>query len=362
MKQRLLKIALAVLIVFGFYWLINILYVYPAYETKNPLTPALVNLQLFTIPSGKDTVLVGKEGTIINVGKSSFIDDHGEPMKGKINVYLRECCSPEDIVLSGLTTTSNGNLLETGGMIYIMARQGKTQLRVNNSCKLGVVIPAGRYYKREMKRYSGVLNKSKGSVNWVKPAKLLNDMITVFKQNKEWDQDVLSLTEAVKKGIVDSTTIAVRSHNKFYTDVVNGNYNSYLPENKMVYIFETRKLGWINMDRLMKMTKTEKVNLTVRTESQYSSSRVFVKLILPGLGIYLHGCILDDGRFVFGENCDNKVYLPVGVKGYLLATSYHERTPYFSLVKLKITKSQSFNMRMKKTTEKQLVKIIKDKF
>lgn len=73
------------------------------------------------IDNTKDTLIFGSKGTALFFEKESFQLPDGTPPKGKISIFLKECYSNSDIVRENLTTTANGKLLETRGMIDITA-------------------------------------------------------------------------------------------------------------------------------------------------------------------------------------------------------------------------------------------------
>lgn len=361
MKQWVFKIVLGILILAGLYWLIIILYIDPAYGNRNPLHPGLITLQQFSINPGRDTLIRGKEGTLIRIERNSFNDCSGKPLKGKVTIFLSEFYTPGDIVLSGLTTTSNGDILETGGMIWLTVRQDKWPVCINEKHQLGIIIP-GHNYRKNMKYYTGKVNQTNKKINWIRPAGLLNDTVISFEQTKKWDREKISLSRAVKKGIVTTDTIVLGHDNKFYNDYLNGVFDPFLPEDIKNYVFETRNPGWINIDRLIGQSDTRQISVIVRLRNKQLLNKVFVKLILPDKGVYLQAYRLDDGRYIFGTNFTEKVNLPLGAKGYLLATTYYRHKPFYSLTEFKIQNDQTFNIELKETTSESLKKLIEQKF
>ncbi len=75
----------------------------------------------YVINNTKDTVLRCDKGTLLYIKANSFIDN-GTPIKDEqITLQVKEVYDKSDMILESLTTTSNGALLETGGMVYINA-------------------------------------------------------------------------------------------------------------------------------------------------------------------------------------------------------------------------------------------------
>jgi len=76
-----------------------------------------VKFDTLQIDNTKDTLVFGSKGTGLFFEKESFELPDGTNPKGKISIQLKECYNNSDIVRENLSTTSNGKLLETRGMI-----------------------------------------------------------------------------------------------------------------------------------------------------------------------------------------------------------------------------------------------------
>jgi hypothetical protein len=92
----------------------------------DPFKESLVESQFFTLDPKKDNVIQGKNGTIIVVPKECFVTSAGETVRENIKIELAEALELGDMLLSNLTTTSDGQPLETDGMMY--RRQTAMQL------------------------------------------------------------------------------------------------------------------------------------------------------------------------------------------------------------------------------------------
>lgn len=72
--------------------------------------------QQFQVNNLRDTVLRGKEGTVLHIPKNSF------NVNGTVIITITEFYSIEDIIMNKLsTTTTDGQQLVSGGMVYISA-------------------------------------------------------------------------------------------------------------------------------------------------------------------------------------------------------------------------------------------------
>jgi OmpA family len=72
--------------------------------------------------------IYGKKGSRLEIPQDAFVVkvSKGKP-KAPISFELREAYTFGDMILQGLTTTSDSNLLQTGGMIYINAKDADGQ-------------------------------------------------------------------------------------------------------------------------------------------------------------------------------------------------------------------------------------------
>jgi hypothetical protein len=118
--------------------------------------------QHFSIDPKTDTTLFGLRGGIFSIGKESFGGD------GRIDIEIKEAYSPAVIVYAGLTTESNGRLLESGGMVYFNAKRNNKQVKLLKS--VGISIPVN-YVNKEMQLFKGE-EKPDGTINWKDPEPL----------------------------------------------------------------------------------------------------------------------------------------------------------------------------------------------
>ncbi len=80
-----------------------------------------VKVQIMNIDPSKSNVFRGKGGVEISVPKDAFLG-------GEIKLEMKEYLSRDEIVLSGLTTSSDGVPIESNGMIYLEAKNEKGEL------------------------------------------------------------------------------------------------------------------------------------------------------------------------------------------------------------------------------------------
>ena len=104
------------------------------------------------------------KGAILKIAKNSFDINANEKSK----LEIKEAYSAGDILLAGLTTKSNGKLLQSGGMIYINATANDKAVKIIKP--ISISIPSVEYDER-MQLFKGEIEND-SSINWVDPKPL----------------------------------------------------------------------------------------------------------------------------------------------------------------------------------------------
>ena len=139
-------------------------------DTLAALSNQFLEESTFQIHTGKDTVIENQDGVVIFIPSNAFDTDLDH-----IELKVQSAIKPEDIMYAGLSTTSNGKALETGGMFYIDALADGE--RVNLLKDLTVNMPTNKKIEG-MQLYRGEKTAS-SEVNWVNPEPILNELIPV---------------------------------------------------------------------------------------------------------------------------------------------------------------------------------------
>ena len=118
------------------------------------------------IDNTKDTLVTGPKGTSVFFPGNAFIFPDGSLPKGKISLLLKECYTFSDMIRENLSTTSNNNLLETRGMIYITAASENKELQLRPGSEIIIHFPkTAADSARRMNLYYG--NKDiADNINW----------------------------------------------------------------------------------------------------------------------------------------------------------------------------------------------------
>ena len=98
---------------------------------ENDLKTIEQGFQDFVINTNFDTTIFCKEGTVIKIKHSSFLREPNlTEVKETVIFQVKEFYKISDILSARLSTYSNGNILETGGMLFIQVSSN------GNLCKL----------------------------------------------------------------------------------------------------------------------------------------------------------------------------------------------------------------------------------
>ncbi len=117
--------------------------------------------------SGKDSLYLSKSGVLISIPEGALLQN-GAPFKGQAIIEWQEARDGATIMRSGLSTTSNGNLLETQGMFSLRASDANGNLLdVDPNIGIYVQVPVDEI-KPGMQLYEGEFDKN-GVINWVNP-------------------------------------------------------------------------------------------------------------------------------------------------------------------------------------------------
>lgn len=166
-----------------------------------------LKLQSFEINAEKDTVIESTDGIVFAIPANCFLDASGNPVKGNIQVEIKEALKASDIMKAGLNTRSGDKLLETGGMFYVNARKGDASLTIDPKNALYAEIPTDEV-KPGMQLFEGK-RLADGSIDWVNPKPMAKDLIPV---------DIFSLNFYPPKYLDSLKSFGYNSGDKKFTD------------------------------------------------------------------------------------------------------------------------------------------------
>lgn len=133
--------------------------------------------QIFELNNDKDTVIETHGGIVFSIPARSFLAADGKPAAGSVQLEVREALNAADIMKAGLNTKSGEQLLESGGMFYVNARQNNVSLKIDPGNALYAEVPANEV-KSGMQQYEGK-RLPDGSIDWVRPKPIQKDLVPV---------------------------------------------------------------------------------------------------------------------------------------------------------------------------------------
>ena len=120
--------------------------------------------EIYCIDPARDTTLFAPGGTAIYLKAGAF--DAGNYCPGKcITLKLTEYFKKSEIVLNNLSTTSDGRLLESGGMLYINAECDGIILSLRNKEDMFILLPTDSILPG-MKLFTGQRTGHDSILNW----------------------------------------------------------------------------------------------------------------------------------------------------------------------------------------------------
>jgi hypothetical protein len=120
--------------------------------------------QVFSINPKRDTVLVCKEGTRLSIPAFGFTYENGMPVRDSIKFEVTEFLSKKDFLLASLSTSSDGAMLETGGMLEIKTFSRGKEVKLRKNTSVLVEVPTQKMMP-DMELFYGN-HDSHGRVNW----------------------------------------------------------------------------------------------------------------------------------------------------------------------------------------------------
>ncbi len=200
---------------------------------KNPV-------QHFVVNSEATIIVNGRLGTRIEIQPGSLVTMDGETVSGEIEIELKEIYTPAEMIFNNITTTNNGHLLSSSGMVHIEASASGQDLKVKQGDYIEVRFPM-QVETPYMRAYLG--EESANGINWELD---LDSPDTLFIEERY--EEILTLDYGVDSVFGFTRIFAVVGLDTIL--VSEGDDTTYLrsTEDSTYYNLRFTALAWINCD------------------------------------------------------------------------------------------------------------------
>lgn len=308
----------------------GISHMYQSWEEK----PQVIFLEI-----SKDTTVLCGKGTILGIKVNSLIiADTQQKVTGKIKIEVQEYYELPEMIFANLSTSSNTDLLETGGMIHLKITSEGKECILDKDKTIEVGFPKKRMGP-QMDLFFG--NKNDNSVNWKLMTSKSDTIINVsfskvdseitetkdikiievsFGSKEDWSQ-IKKSDSLEKKRIIEilKKEDSTKNTNKSLTQISH-------------YIFKSSRLGWLNCDRFARVGKP-RIDYSVDLER---IENIDVKIVFDDFNSILNGKILED-KFTFNN-------VPLGEKITIIAVKYEVNQYYLSILKTTVKKDAKIEL------------------
>ncbi len=108
----------------------------------------------------------GAKGFIVHFPEFAFVDEEGNTVLGEVQIKLTEYTSLSEFAAAGLSTmTTDGDILETGGMINIDAKSGDKNIKLAKGKEISITVPNADPNKGFQTFYGSGIEQVKWSTN-----------------------------------------------------------------------------------------------------------------------------------------------------------------------------------------------------
>lgn len=288
---------------------------------------------------------IGNGGVVFNIPQNSFVKSDGLPAEN-VRVEYREFLTIKDCIVNNLTTTSNGELLRTGGMACFHAYCGNEELSLAPGKEIKVLFPSQmKNPDSEMQEFEGIW--SDGKVNWLPSASGSIKLERITKNSLEKDRRYLKKdgtyeTEVLMGGRLVKvnwgegmeTVASFVTTNAAYEPLSSGQcsqikdyiFGTWTSDGAASSSLSFSFTGWYNCDAFYKLQDPIQQVVEVNQIDDISNPTQNLNyiLIIDGLNVLVSGRKVSDGTVVFSP-------LPSGKRATLIAYAEQGGKVYFGI-------------------------------
>lgn len=144
--------------------------------------------QEFSFQISENTTITGAQGTVLQIPANAFVNSVGLTVEGTVTLVLQEAYTYKDMILQNLATTSNDQLLETGGMLYLEAKDATGNiLKLREGVNINARMASTQSTLPRMQTFEGErpVNGIGNAVNWKPTGQLVSNSMKLPNQFSE---------------------------------------------------------------------------------------------------------------------------------------------------------------------------------
>jgi len=265
-----------------------------------------ISHQIFIINPHNDTILKCKNGTTIYLMKNTlcYNDDTQLLSKDTISIYIIEYTKIGQMFINNLGTLSDNKIIETGGMLNIIAKQNNKRLKLKEGSNIRVYFPCKK------KDYLPFYSK--------------------FEQNNYFDWNIISRV---------TTAPPRRDTSLFSGDTLKWNKNDI-----KMNILSFSRLGWINCDRFLNFD--DLTEIYVKAEENMDSS-TFCSVILKNYNSIIPGKLIQNNAMRFSPLPNNEPVI-------LFLISYKGDKYYMGFKDIVVKSKEVYSVSLEEVSKEQL--------
>jgi hypothetical protein len=300
--------------------------------------------QYFQVKAKNTITIKCRQGTIFHIKTSDLETENGQPVSGNIDIEVKELFGRRQFLTSNVQTVSDGELLVSGGAVYVNLTSGGQKIKLKEGKKYLMEFP--KLTDQVMSLYYGQRDSS-NQMNW----KIADRNFVSQKENKEDVFNAIAVLE--HRTHSDSMIIPM-------TELTRDEYRKFQKESKLVEKIyapvSLNKFGWINCDRLFKpdapRTKVQFVVANKVEEVNY----VNVYLIFKEINSVIQSSYSFYDNKIEKEDFDN---IPVGMKVEFLAVCYQKGKIFATLTnETTVMNNHNEQLLLKEMSEKDFDKLL----
>jgi len=301
--------------------------------------------QEFLVANNSDFILKGEKGTVVKITKDLI---HSENETDSILFVLKEFYSLSDMIKAGLSTTSNGKLLGSKGMVFLQAFINKKEIALGNKPVDFTFAESESSEKYQV--FYGVDNDR--FMNW--------NLDTITNNYHIFYNYVIggAPTDQCDQAIVETKVDSIPWNRNFsqidtigtYTmssDTIynfNRGFGEQTPPFSSYRFFRVLPYNWINLDIFLELDNLTTVTIESNKVNEPNYFCVFKKYnsIIPSFENTLNG-------------------VPIGEIASIIGIDFKDNEIYFDIQKeVEIEKDMSIKLNLKKTDKSEIESTLKE--